>query len=286
MTSHISLASIFAFINPLRPSQICIVTEHELEWLYGLDESQLNHSPTFSSPDTVLLVLCQGCRANPALREVCQQRSIGLLELTQDGESVYTELQSRLPELLRERKSVHGVFLAVKNTGVLLTGGSGIGKSEVALDLVQRGHQLIADDSVQIYRSPAGGLVGECPSLLSGYIEIRGLGFINMERMFGPSSVLDQYPLQMVIRFRDVSELPPESIDRMKADLTIEEMLGVEIPCLTMMVAPGRNLSVLVEAAVRDHLLRASGFDGSMEFVNLHSEMIADDSRQRDNQKS
>ncbi|NKB78203.1 MAG: hypothetical protein GKR96_14510 [Gammaproteobacteria bacterium] len=183
-------------------------------------------------------------------------------------------LMSHLPKLIAFRNTKHGVFLAVMNIGVLITGSSGVGKSEVAMDLVQRGHQLIADDAVEIYRNEQDELIGECPAALKGYIEIRGLGIISILKMFGPSAVLDAYRLQLIIDLQDATDSEVRKVDRLSPSLEMRDILGVQIPCLTMLVAPGRNLSVLVEAAVRNHLLRMSGTDSGKDFLLQHEEIM------------
>jgi HPr kinase/phosphorylase len=160
------------------------------------------------------------------------------------------------------------------NTGVLITGASGVGKSEVALDLVQRGHQLVADDAVEIYRRDGAELVGECSPTLKGYVEIRGLGIINIDKMFGPASVLDFYPLQLIINLKDATNKEIRSLDRLQPSLNMVEILGIQVPRLSMLVAPGRNLAVLIEAATRDFLLRKSGIDSSLDFVNNHDRIM------------
>ena len=142
------------------------------------------------------------------------------------------------------------------------------------MDLVQRGHQLVADDAVEIYRGEQSELFGECPEPLKGYVEIRGLGIINVLKMFGPSSVLDSYKLQLIIDLIDATNSEIRKVDRLAPSLRDWEMLGINVPCLTMLVAPGRNLSVLVEAAVRDHLLRMAGIDSSAEFISAHNQTI------------
>lgn len=264
-------ANFYGYLNPLRPIPIQLVDGVTLEWLYRQGERELQQAPCFDAGTTLATILCDGVNPNPALEEVCRQMDIALLRSTLAPAGVLDFLQANLAKLLSPRCNRHGVFLAVMNTGVIITGKSGIGKSEVALDLVQRGHQLIADDVVEIYRRDGPVLMGECPPSLKGHIEIRGLGIINAEKMFGPAAVMDYYELELIINLSDAKEREIENLDRLKPSLEPVDILGVEIPCLHILVAPGRNLSVLVEAAIRDHLLRKTGANSSLEFVGRHN---------------
>lgn len=269
---------LFGFLNPLRPTPICVVSENELEWIYAQTEQALLNCPGLDEQEVTLILLCGSCQANPAIISVCEKHRIALVKTNLGSNEVLDYLQSQLPRLVAMRGMQHGVFLAVMNVGVLITGVSGIGKSEVAMDLVQRGHQLIADDSVEIFRGEQSELIGECPQPLRGYIEIRGLGIINILKMFGPSSVLDSYRLQLVIDLIDATHSEIQKVDRLTPSLKDWKILGIKIPCLAILVAPGRNLSVLVEAAVRDHLLRMAGIDSSADFIEAHTKIIRNNS--------
>jgi HPr kinase/phosphorylase len=265
---------LFGFLNPLRSTSISLVTENELEWIYSQPEELLQAAPSFDPAAVTAIVLCKNCNPNPAITSVCRKNNIALVKTGLECNEALDYLQSCLPKVVAARGMQHGVFLAVMNVGVLITGASGVGKSEVAMDLVQRGHQLIADDAVEIHRGEQSELFGECPEPLKGYIEIRGLGIINVLKMFGPSSVLDSYKLQLIIDLIDATNSEIRKVDRLAPSLRDWEMLGINVPCLTMLVAPGRNLSVLIEAAVRDHLLRMAGIDSSAEFINAHNQSM------------
>ena len=277
---------LFGFLNPLRETPVCIVTENELEWLFSQTEQSLGASPAFDPDQVTILIFCDNCRPNPAVISVCRKHNIALARTLLTSNAILDYLQFHLSRVIAVRGIQHGVFLAVMNVGVLITGASGVGKSEVAMDLVQRGHQLVADDAVEIYRGEQGGLIGECPDSLKGYIEIRGLGIINILKMFGPSAVLDSCRLQLAIDLIDATNSEIRKVDRLAPSLKDWEILGVKVPCLTMLVAPGRNLSVLVEAAVRDHLLRIDGIDSSAEFIRAHTRSLESRSKEAGLEKS
>jgi len=267
-------ANIYGYLNPLRSIPVQLVDKVAVEWLYRLGDSELRKSPCFDSGRSLATIMCDNLEPNPNIRDICQHNDIALLRTSLCSNDVLDFMQTHIPRMLSPRCNKHGVFLAVMNTGVLITGASGIGKSEVALDLVQRGHQLIADDAVEIFRREGAELVGECPDTLKGYIEIRGLGIINIEKMFGPASVLDSYRLQLIINLKDATNEEIRDLDRLQPSMNQFELFGVEVPCLNMLVEPGRNLAVLVEAATRDHLLRMSGVDSSLEFINQHRKVM------------
>lgn len=265
---------LYGYLNPLRSKMLQIVDETGTEWLYRQQDNELRQSPVFDRERCLAMILCNGQKPNPVIREICAEHDIALIRTSASGEVVDNFLLSQLPRLLSPRCNKHGVFVAVMNTGVLITGASGVGKSEVALDLVQRGHQLIADDSVILQCRDGDELTGTCAPGLKGYLEIRGLGIINVEKMFGPAGILDSYPLQLIINLRDATNREIRNLDRLQPSLESIRILGVTVPCLNMLVAPGRNLSVLVEAATRDHLLRRSGVDSSVDFIHRHDEMM------------
>ena len=269
-------ADLFGYLNPLRSTPLQVVNRSAMEWLYRLGDSELRQSPCFTAGRVAAVIVCNGLTVNPSIQAICEENGISLISTILDAGDTLDFLQKNVPPLFLPRGNKHGVFLAVMNTGVLITGASGVGKSEVALDLVQRGHQLIADDAVEIYRRDSRELIGKCSPILKGYVEIRGLGIINIEKMFGPASVLDSYPLQLMINLEDATNTEIRNLDRLQPSMDQVEVLGVEVPCLNILVEPGRNLSVLVEAATRDHLLRMSGVDSSLEFISRHDRVMAE----------
>jgi len=166
-----------------------------------------------------------------------------------------------------ERLTLHGVFMEVMGAGVLLSGSSGVGKSELALELITRGHRLIADDAPIFSRMDPNSLVGNCPDLLRDFLEVRGLGLLNIRAMFGDSSIKEARFLQLIVHLEHMDEMELKEIDRLYGSHQIRTFLEVEIPQITIPIAPGRNLAVLVEAAVRDHLLRRNGYNAALDFI-------------------
>jgi HPr kinase/phosphorylase len=161
----------------------------------------------------------------------------------------------------------HGVFLDVLGAGVLLTGASGIGKSELALGLVNRGHRLIADDAVELHRTSGHSLMGTCPELLQDFLEVRGLGILNIRVMFGDTAIKTSKKLQLIIHIVAFDHEELKNMDRLHGMYRQRSILNVNVPEVTIPVAPGRNLSVLVESAVRNQVLMNTGYHASQEFI-------------------
>lgn len=163
--------------------------------------------------------------------------------------------------------TLHGVFMDVSGFGVLLRGQSGIGKSEMALGLINRGHRLVADDAVDLKLIGTETLIGSCPPLLQDFLEVRGLGILNIRVMFGDNAIKDSKRLQLIVKMATFNDEELKHIDRLHGMYRIESILGIEVPEVTIPVAPGRNLAVLIETAVRNQVLKHNGYDASAEFI-------------------
>jgi len=155
---------------------------------------------------------------------------------------------------------VHGELLEVFGLGVLITGGSGIGKSELALELISRGHRLVADDTPNLTRVAPHVLEGTCPPTLNDLLEVRGLGILNIRRMFGDSAIKRNKRVRLIVDLVKMEEIQTPAESRLRGIRASRVILGIDIPTITLPIAPGRNLAVLVECAVRDHILRLGGY--------------------------
>lgn len=168
--------------------------------------------------------------------------------------------------------TLHGVFLQIFDLGVLLAGGSGVGKSELALELLSRGHRLIADDAAE-FSLEGERVVGRCPPLLRGFLEVRGLGVLNIERMFGPAALIDRCPLDLILRLQlpaEIEEMP----DRVFGQRKVCSLLACEIPEISLPIRLGHNLAALIEAASRDQSLKRVGYDAAADFVERQRRAI------------
>jgi HPr kinase/phosphorylase len=180
---------------------------------------------------------------------------------------VIEKLARYLAKALAESVERHGVFMDVLGLGVLITGESGVGKSELGLELISRGHGLVADDVVEISRIAAGTLEGRCPPMLKDFLEVRGLGLLNIRTIFGETAVRRKMKLRLLAHLARPQPGGREASERLPLTEQAEEILGVMIRKVTIPVAAGRNLAVLVEAAVRNEILKLRGIDSTAEFL-------------------
>ena len=186
-------------------------------------------------------------------------------------------LRPYLARALAESTTMHGVFLDVLGMGVMITGDSGVGKSELALELISRGSGLIADDVIELYRIAPEMIEGRCPPLLRDFLEVRGLGVLNIRAIFGESVLRPRKSLKLIVHLEKPagSDVPP--VERLPLKPGVQDIIGVNITKVTIPVAAGRNLAVLVEAAVRNRVLQLRGIDSTHDFIERQSQHMSDD---------
>lgn len=260
-------ASLVGHFNPVRPPAIQVVGEVEVKYLNDLGENAREHAL-----DQLLarkgLVIVTGSRTLPDWALARANRdSIPVLGTASRAHSVIPHLRHGLADRVAEQTTLHGVFLEVLGLGVLLTGNSAIGKSELALELISRGHRLIADDAPQFRRLDPLTINGHCPELLEGFLEVRGLGILDIPAMFGESAIKGNKNLRLIISLEPIEHIHIDSEGRLYGANETIDLLGVNIHSLTLPVAPGRNLAVLVEGAVRNHILRQNGYNAADSFI-------------------
>jgi HPr kinase/phosphorylase len=196
----------------------------------------------------------------------------GVLASSALSSTVIKQLSYFLEEHLVPSTHLHGTLLDIYGIGVLLIGGSGVGKSECALDLITRGHSLVADDRVTVKRYPSGDLVGDCEGPLRHHMELRGLGIINVQDLFGLASVRERKTVDLVVELEHWQE--GQAYDRLGLDETVYSILDSPVPYIRMPLALGRNVSNLVEIAARNHVLKLRGHHSAREFVRKLEEEI------------
>jgi HPr kinase/phosphorylase len=184
-------------------------------------------------------------------------------------------LRPYLARALAESTTMHGVLLDVLGMGVMITGDSAVGKSELALELISRGSGLIADDVIELYRIAPETLEGRCPSLLCDFLEVRGLGVLNIRTIFGEAALRPRKNLKLIVHLEKPAGAEPQYVERLPLKPGIEEIMGVSLRKVTIPVAAGRNLAVLVEAAVRNYVLQLRGIDSTQDFIARQSQQIA-----------
>ena len=197
-----------------------------------------------------------------------------LIASTEPSQHVINVLRPYMQQELGEVTTLHGVFLDVLEMGVLITGASAIGKSELALELISRGNGLVADDIVEFYRISPDTLEGRCPTVLRDFLEVRGIGVLNIRTIFGETAVRPRKLLKLMVNLEDHSHEQFSELDRLQVDATYQEILGVPIRKVTIPVAAGRNLAVLVEAAVRNFVLNQRGIDSTKEFIERQQKLM------------
>lgn len=213
---------------------------------------------------TPCIVIAKDHECPEKLKDIAMRKNFPILSTNIETTRVMTELVTYLDEKLADTVSLHGVLMSVYGKGVLLTGESGTGKSEIALELVKRGHQLVADDRVDVKRIHRN-LVGTAPQILSGMLEIRGIGIIDVTKMFGANSVLDKHEVDFVIHMEKWNDQKEYARAGIEADETYN-ILDIEVPKITLPVKEGRSMGVIIESAVTNFSLKEMGYDSSKAF--------------------
>lgn len=208
------------------------------------------------------VIVTAGMKVLPAIKQACLAEKVPLLTTSMDTSAFVSEIIAYLDENTSPRTHIHGVLVKVSGLGVLIRGDAGIGKSECALELIKRGHILVSDDVVEIQKMRGGHLIGSCPPMLQHYMEVRGLGIIDVELLFGIGSSIDSAPIEMEVNLI----APTGEIDRLGIEQQKTTILGVEINSLTIPVTPGRNLAVLIEVAALNQRLKSQGISSAKEF--------------------
>ncbi|MDR0588480.1 MAG: HPr(Ser) kinase/phosphatase [Burkholderiales bacterium] len=261
--------SLIGHLNLIHTFHIQVFGIAETAYLFSLPENQRVHfvEKLFAHENLSAIVLCNSPEALPILTEHCDLRRIPLMVSKHHSPYVVDVLRLYLLRTLAETVSVHGVLLDVLEMGVLITGESAIGKSELALELITRGNALVADDMVELHRISPDTLEGRCPAMLSDFLEVRGIGILNIRTMFGETAIRPRKLLRLIVHLEKCSETSFAQIERLPNENTYETLLDVPIRKVTIPVAAGRNLAVLVEAAVRNFMLSQRGIDSTQEFI-------------------
>jgi len=258
--------SLVGNLNLIHPHRIQVLGSRELEYLDSLKKnSRKDAISQLFTRQSDLLIMAKRLDAPDDLLKAATQCKMPILSSTLPSQEVIQNLQYFLSNFLAEKITLHGVFMEVMGTGVLITGPSSIGKSELALELLTRGHRLIADDAPEFAQLAPDILNGTCPEMLRDFLEVRGLGILNVRAMYGASSIKQNRNLRLIIVLQEMEDAI--KMDRLHGSRRNRSILGVNIPEITLPVGPGRNLAVLLETAVRNHILNAKGYDASQAFI-------------------
>ncbi len=273
----VSPADLVGHLNLIHPDRIQVVGAPEVAWARrreGGDRRDHMHTVIAAHPPAV--IVADGCEVDPALRRECEASGTPLFSSPQAAAVVIDTLRAYLSRQLAETITLHGVFMDVLGMGVLITGESGVGKSELGLELISRGHGLVADDVVEVSRIAPDSLEGRCPELLKDFLEVRGLGLLNIRTVFGETACRRKMKLKLIVHLQKPLVGVPETT-RLPLDAQTETILGVAVKKVTIPVAAGRNLAVLLEAAVRSTILQFRGIDSMTEFLERQQRALDED---------
>jgi HPr kinase/phosphorylase len=270
-----SSLGLIGHLNFIHPNLIQVLGTSEVAYVNGLDAAQCRSQLTrMTDQELACFIVAGGDPPPQALVEVAEARTTPLFRSPVASVELMWMLRPYLARALAESSTTHGVFLDVLGMGVLITGDSGVGKSELGLELISRGSGLIADDVVELYRIGPETVEGRCPALLKDFLEVRGLGVLNIRTIFGEAALRPRKNLKLIVHLEKPAAGEGVPLERLPLKPGSEPVMGVDIRKVSIPVAAGRNLAVLTEAAVRNYVLQLRGFDSTQEFVNRQSRQM------------
>lgn len=269
-------ADVVGHLNLIHPERLQVIGRAEHAWADRVSADRLrNQVKELMAARPPALILADGLEVLPAIRDGCESTQTPLFVSPKPCSAVIELLRIYLSRRLASSTSVHGVLMDVFGMGVLITGDSGVGKSELALELISRGHGLVADDVVELACIAPTTIEGQCPSMLRDYLEVRGLGLLNIRTIFGETASRRKMKLKLIVHLHR----PLRGADgpRLPLDAQAQEILGVAVRKVVIPVAAGRNIAVLLEAAVRNSILQLRGIDSMGDFINRQQQALLDD---------
>ena len=263
-------ADLVGYLNYIHPYRVQILGEREIAYIVkGSVADCVRRVSRIVTLEPPFLVLADGQTAPDELLAMCERAQIPMFATAESAAFVIDVLRAYLSKHFADRTSMHGVFMDILGLGVMITGESGLGKSELGLELISRGNGLVADDAVDLFRINQATIEGRCPELLQNLLEVRGIGLLDIRAIFGETAVRRKMRLKLIVHLvrketleRDYERLPHEPLT--------QDVLGVPIRKVVIQVVAGRNIAVLVEAAVRSSILQLRGVDTYQEFIARH----------------
>jgi HPr kinase/phosphorylase len=272
-----SAADQVGHLNLIHPGRIQVFGHQEYEYLQRLSESSLAYQTReLIAGAPPALIIAQALEPHPYVLKACDENCIPLLTTPLPAAQVIDFLRVYLSKKLAARVTMHGVFMDVLGVGVLITGESGLGKSELGLELISRNHGLVADDAVELARIAPNMIEGRCPPLLQNLLEVRGLGLLDIRAIFGETAVRRKMRLKLIVHLVRRKTLE-ENYERLPVDQHTEEVLGLPIRKVIIPVEAGRNIAVLLEAAVRNHILQIRGINTLANFMERQQRAMGDE---------
>ncbi len=271
-------ADLVGYLNYIHPYRVQILGERELAYLTrGSEEDCVRRISRIVTLEPPVLVLADGQVAPEALLRVCERAQIPMFATPESSAFVIDVLRAYLSKHFADRTTMHGVFMDILGLGVLITGESGLGKSELGLELISRGNGLVADDAVVLFRINQTTLEARCPELLQNLLEVRGIGLLDIRAIFGETAVRRKMRLKLIVHLvrrenfeRDYERIPTEPLT--------QDVLGIAVRKVIIQVVAGRNIAVLVEAAVRNTILQMRGIDTYQDFMERQRAAMDDSS--------
>jgi HPr kinase/phosphorylase len=260
-------ADLVGYLNYIHPYRVQILGEREVAYLTrGSEEDCIRRVSRIVTLEPPVLVLADSQTAPEALLRVCERAQIPMFATPESSAFVIDVLRAYLSKHFADRTTMHGVFMDILGLGVLITGESGLGKSELGLELISRGNGLVADDAVDLFRINQTTIEARCPELLQNLLEVRGIGLLDIRAIFGETAVRRKMRLKLIVHLvrrenfeRDYERLPSEPLT--------QDVLGIPVRKVVIQVVAGRNIAVLVEAAVRNTILQMRGIDTYQDFM-------------------
>ncbi len=269
------VTSLVGHMNLIRPNRLQVLGAAELAYLNALDaDTAATIYGLLVGTRPVGLIVADGLAPPPHLMATCAANGIPVLTASAPSHRVVRELLHVLSRTAAQRATEHGVFIEVTGVGVLLSGQPGVGKSELALELISRGHRLICDDAPEFALVAPGTVEGSCPPALRDFMEVRGLGIVNVRHLFGDSAVKPRRSLRLVINLQVLDEKGYTPDERLQGIRGVRDVLGVHVPQVTLPVAPGHNMAVMVECTVRNYILSMKGYDAAEDFAERQNRIM------------
>jgi HPr kinase/phosphorylase len=264
-------ADLVGYLNYIHPYRVQILGEREVNYLTNADtpEDCARRIARIVTLEPPVLILADSTQAPDALLSMCERAQIPMFATKESSAFVIDVLRAYLSKHFADRTSMHGVFMDILGLGVMITGESGLGKSELGLELISRGNGLVADDAVDLYRINQTTIEGRCPELLQNLLEVRGIGLLDIRAIFGETAVRRRMRLKLIVHLvrRETME---REYERLPYEPLTQDVLGIPVRKVIIQVVAGRNIAVLVEAAVRNSILQLRGIDTYQEFVERH----------------
>lgn len=268
-------ATLIGHLNLIHSNRIQVIGLTEWNYLSSLLKNTLEDTQKqIFSRHTAAIMISDGIEIPQSFIDLSNQKQIPLFSSQLPSSQLIDSVRFYLASILAQKVTLHGVFMEVMGCGVLIAGVSSIGKSELALELITRGHRLVADDATVFTQTGPQTINGSCPDILKDFMEVRGLGLLNIRAMYGENSIKSHKILRLIVHLKVVDIEEQQNIDRLFGNHATQNILGIDIPEIILPVATGRNLSVMVEAAVRNHILIHNGHNPSEEFIQRQNALM------------